>query len=65
MKLLSYAQLRSEKGVTYSKVHLWRLEAAGKFPQRVRLGERRYGWLSEEIDRWLEQCAASREWGAA
>ncbi len=65
MKLLSYDDLRSERGVTYSKVHLWRLEREGKFPKRVTLGARRYGWCDSEIDAWLESRMASRQEAAA
>ncbi|HZC57323.1 MAG TPA: AlpA family phage regulatory protein [Xanthobacteraceae bacterium] len=61
MRIISYDGLRSEKGITFSKVWLWKLERDGKFPLRVRLGEKRYGWPVEEIDAWLESRAAARE----
>jgi prophage regulatory protein len=60
VKLLSYENLRADKGVLYSKAHLWRLERAGKFPKRVPLGQSRHGWLDSEIDAWIEQRAAER-----
>ena len=41
MRLLSYDELRPQKGIPYSKVHLWRLEREAKFPKRVQLGENR------------------------
>ena len=41
MRILSFEDLRSEKGIPYSKVHLWRLEREGKFPKRVPLSESR------------------------
>jgi prophage regulatory protein len=53
MRILSFEELRTEKGVPYSKAHLWRLERDGKFPKRVPLGESRHGWLDSEIDDWI------------
>ena len=34
--------------VPYSASHIWRLERAGEFPQRVRLGGNRVAWRSWE-----------------
>jgi prophage regulatory protein len=65
MKLLSFDQLRSEKGISYSKVHLWRLEKTDKFPKRVPLGASRHGWVDSEIDDWLLERMASRKSEAA
>ncbi len=39
--------------IPYSFQHLRRLEAAGKFPRRVRLGPNRIGWVRQEIEQWL------------
>ena len=62
MRILSYDELRAQKGIPYSKVHLWRLERDGKFPKRVPLGQSRHGWLDSEIDDWvLERMAARNE----
>lgn len=60
MKILSFDDLKSQKGIGYSKVHLWRLERDGKFPKRVPLGEARHGWLDAEIDAWLTAKMATR-----
>ncbi|MDC1482019.1 AlpA family phage regulatory protein [Ascidiaceihabitans sp.] len=35
--------------VPYSASHIWRLERAGEFPQRVRLGGNRVAWLQSEV----------------
>ena len=61
MKILSYADLRSERGIQFSKVHLWRLERAGKFSKRVSLGKARHGWLETEIDEWILARLAERD----
>jgi len=60
MRILSRSDLRERKGIRFSNVWLLELEQRGKFPKRVRLGERRFGWLEHEIDRWIEQRAALR-----
>jgi prophage regulatory protein len=60
MRILSFEELRSEKGIPYSKVHLWRLERDGKFPKLVPLGESRHGWLVSEIDEWIVSRMAER-----
>jgi prophage regulatory protein len=46
MKLLSKRALREI--VLYSPQHIARLEKAGHFPKRVRLGEGRVGWIEQE-----------------
>jgi prophage regulatory protein len=65
MKLLSYDELRSQKGIPYSKVHLWRLERDGKFPKRVPLSESRHGWAESEVDDWIAERMAARNGDAA
>lgn len=61
MRILSYNDLSADKGITYSKAHLWRLEREGRFPKRVPLGGARHGWLDSEIDEWLAECVAHRD----
>jgi prophage regulatory protein len=47
-------RLPAVKGkTTLSKSAIYRLEAEGKFPKRVRLGENSTGWYEEEIQEWL------------
>jgi prophage regulatory protein len=41
------------KGIPFSRVHLWRLEKAGKFPKRVPISASRHGWADDEIDGWI------------
>ena len=61
MKLLAYDDLKPSKGISYSKVQLWRLERLGKFPKRVPLGANRHGWAEHEIDEWIEQRIQARD----
>jgi predicted DNA-binding transcriptional regulator AlpA len=60
MRIISPAELASLKGITFSNPHRLYLEAAGKFLKRVKLGERRYGYLENELDGWLKERAALR-----
>ena len=53
MKVLRYPQLRSEKGIGYSRTHVDRLEKDGRFPKRVSLGPRSIAWVETEVDEWL------------
>ena len=41
---------------------IYQLQAAGSFPQRVKLGVRAVGWLEDEVQRWLsEKVAKNRQ----
>ena len=52
MKLLSKRQVKEV--VLYSFAHIDRLEKAGQFPKRVRLGQNRVGWVEQEVYDWLQ-----------
>lgn len=52
-RMLSKKMLRAL--VLYSPQHIARLEKAGKFPKRVKLGQNRVGWIEEEVLDWLQQ----------
>lgn len=58
--LLSYADLRTKKGVPFSRVHLWRLIRDGKFPKPIELSKSRNAWIESEIDDWIAAKAAER-----
>jgi prophage regulatory protein len=36
-----------------SRSTIYRLEAEGRFPKRVRLGENSTGWYEAEVEQWL------------
>ena len=59
MKLLSKHQVREL--VIYSPQHIARMEAAGQFPKRVKLGNNRVGWIEEEVLDWLQQRIDARD----
>ena len=60
-KLVSKKELRSLCGIPYSPQHIARLEAAGQFPKRIRLGQNRVAWLLSEVEGWLDERIAKRE----
>jgi prophage regulatory protein len=39
--------------VPYTPQHIRRLEKAGKFPRRIKLGENRVGWRLIDIEEWV------------
>jgi prophage regulatory protein len=59
-KLVSKKELKSLFGIPYCFAHIARLEAAGQFPQRVRLGACRVAWVVEEVEAWIEERIANR-----
>lgn len=52
-KMLSKRDVKER--VLYSFAHIDRLEKAGLFPQRIRLGQNRVGWREEDIENWLQE----------
>ena len=67
MRLIPFKELKPLKGIPFSREHLRRLEARGKFPKRVRLAEGgvHYAYLEKEIDEYLAARAAARDDGRA
>ena len=59
MRFLSKKQV--SQLVLYCGAHIARLEAAGKFPKRVNLGQCRVGWVEDEIQAWMEARVAERD----
>ena len=57
-KVLRKPEVRQMVGL--SDPTIWRLEKAGKFPQRVKLGERSCGYFQSEILAWLDSKAQAR-----
>lgn len=41
------------KLIPFTAQHIRRLEKAGKFPQRLKLGKSKVGWLLAEIKAWI------------
>ena len=47
--------------VPYSEAHIWRLEKAGKFPRRVRIGANRIAWVESEVNKWVSSKLQERD----
>lgn len=63
MRMLSYEDLKA-RGIRFSKMHIWRLVRAGKFPVPVKLGGGANGqnaWPEHEVDQYLQACVAERD----
>jgi prophage regulatory protein len=61
VRLLTVPELKSVKGIPYSRRHLRDLCKAGKFPKPVPISEARIGFVESEVDAWLEAKAAARD----
>lgn len=59
-RLLSHADLLA-RGVSHTTTHLARLEKAGRWPKRIKLGHRSIAWYEDEIDAEIEKRAAERD----
>jgi len=54
--LITYEELRSKFGITYSRTHLPRLEKAGKFPRRfkpIKTRGARFFYRLADIYAWM------------
>ena len=59
-RLIAFEELKA-LGIPYSKVHIWRLEKAGRFPKRVQVGQRRHGWAEDEINQHIAALIKARD----
>ena len=43
------------RGIPFTAMHLYRLEAAGKFPKRFKIieGGQSVAWVAAEVDAWM------------
>ena len=57
-KLLDYQDLR-DRGIKYSRPHLWRLYTTDKFPRPIKLSLSRNAWRAEDIEAWIAERAAA------
>ncbi len=63
-KLITYRELKEKKGIRWSRRHLVRLEAAGKFPKRVVMGANAIAWDEAEVDDTVAGYFTARDDGA-
>ncbi|MFT4117925.1 helix-turn-helix transcriptional regulator [Bradyrhizobium sp.] len=60
-RILTWTELRQI--IPLSRQHVHRLEKAGKFPRRLRYSPGRVGWISAEVEAYVQAQAALRETG--
>jgi len=61
-RVLRYQDLARQKGISFTRQHLSRLEDVGSFPRRFSLsGGARVVWSENEIDAWIEARKKTRE----
>ena len=58
MRMLRFCEVRAR--VPWSRMHIDRLEKAGRFPRRVRTGPNSVNWIEDEIVEHLENLMAAR-----
>ena len=58
-KILKVKQVAEEINVSVPQVY--KLVSLGRFPKPIKLGERGSGWLTTEIDAWLQSRVDERD----
>ena len=58
-KVLKVKQVATEINVSVPQVY--KLVSLGRFPKPIKLGERGSGWLTSEIDDWLQSRVDARD----
>ncbi len=48
------------RGIKISNSTLLRLEASGRFPKRVRIGDHTVAWMASEVDQHIRDLANAR-----
>ena len=58
-KVLKAKQVAEEINVSVPQIN--KLDSLGRFPKPIKLGERGSGWLTSEIDAWLQSRVDERD----
>jgi prophage regulatory protein len=59
-KLLTFPELKSVKGIPFTRRHIDRMEDNGDFPVRVNIDQHRVGWVESEVDAHISELMAAR-----
>lgn len=59
MRILRPKDAASKVGL--SRAHLYRLERAGQFPRRIRLGPASVGWIEDDLEEWIRSRVSDHE----
>lgn len=54
MRVLSFDELESRKGIKLSREQIRRKRKEGTFPEPLAVGKNSVAWLESEIDAWIE-----------
>jgi predicted DNA-binding transcriptional regulator AlpA len=60
VRLITFAQLGPEKGISHCRDHVRRLVKVGKFPAPIQLSDHKIAWLEAEIDAMIAARAEER-----
>lgn len=55
-RLVTFHELKSLYGIPYTPQHILRLQKAGRFPMRRKLGNFNF-WMHEDIAHWIDTLA--------
>jgi len=58
-RFLRLPEVRRRVGL--SAATIWRLEQAGKFPRRIRIGATAVAWSEAELEKWAGRQIAARD----
>jgi prophage regulatory protein len=58
-RLLSMAEV--SRRVLFTRIHVYRLISAGKFPRPIKLGEHRIAFVEQEVDDFIAARIAERD----
>jgi predicted DNA-binding transcriptional regulator AlpA len=55
-RLITFPELKTEFGISFCRIHVWRLVKAGKFPAPIRPTGGRLFWSVESIRNWVSSA---------
>ena len=58
-RILKVKEVAEELNVSVQQIY--KLVSKGRFPKPIKLGERGSGWLTSEIDAWLQSKVDARD----
>jgi prophage regulatory protein len=61
VRVISYKDLKAQKGIAFSRQWLARLIALNRFPKPINLGEATVAFVEDEIDAWLTARVRERD----
>jgi prophage regulatory protein len=60
MRVIDHKGLR-EKGIKFSRMHIYRLVRKGEFPRPVKIGANTNAWPEDEINQYIRDRIAARD----